>query len=347
MSTVVRQTYEEINSQGQVWQATLAGFAGRQDVVQEWHTQPHNDILFTGCGSTYYLSLSAAAIWRSLTGEIARAMPASEVWLFPELAFRAESTLLATVSRSAETSETIRAAQVYHSQTNYDFLSLTCYADRGLALQTPLTLVADRAMEQSVVQTRAFTSLLLLAQAAAAIAAKQPDNLARLGALALAFDRLIRDYEPLAKRLAQNQHLQRFVFLGSGIQYGLACEAMLKMKETSLSSSEAFHFLEFRHGPVSVVEPGTLIVGLLSNPARYYENQVLQELRQMGATVLALADDCHGVSADELVELGSGLPDELRAPLELPVLQLLAYYRALENGLNPDEPKNLTAVVRL
>ncbi len=214
-------------------------------------------------------------------------------------------------------------------------------------MQTPFTLVTDQAAEQSVVQTRAFTSLLLLAQASAALTANQRESIARLGGLAPAFDRLLARYEPLARHLAQDKHLQRFIFLGSGVQYGLACEATLKMKETSLSPSEAFHFLEFRHGPKSVAGPGTLIVGLFSNSARVYEGQVLKEMRQIGATVLALADDSQGVQADELVELGSGLPDELRAPLELPILQLLAYYRALENGLNPDEPKNLTAVVRL
>lgn len=339
--------YAEITSQGRVWQATLAGFVGRQAVVSEWLDQPHDQVLFTGCGSTYYLSLSAAAIWRSLTGEIARAVPASEAWLFPGLAFSGRPALLAAVSRSAATSETIRAVEEYRQRTGYDFLSLTCYADRGLALQTPYTLVADQAVEQSVVQTRAFTSLLLLAQAAAALAANLPDSLSRLGILGPAFDRLLACYEPLAKHLAQDKRLQRFIFLGSGVQYGLACEAMLKMKETSLSPSEAYHFLEFRHGPMSVAGPGTLIVGLISNSARVYELQVLQEMRQIGATMLVLVDDCQGVLADELVELGSGLPDELRAPLTLPILQLLAYYRALENGLNPDEPKNLTAVVRL
>jgi glucosamine--fructose-6-phosphate aminotransferase (isomerizing) len=346
-NTVGGKTYAEITSQGQVWQATLAGFIDRQAVVREWLAQPHDEVLFTGCGSTYYLSLSAAAIWRSLTGDIARAVPASEAWQFPGLVFSRRPTLLAAVSRSAETTETIRAAEVYRQRYGVDFLSLTCYADRGLALQTPLCLVADQAVEQSVVQTRAFTSLLLLAQAVTVVASDQLENLSKFDALEPVFNRLLARYEPQARRLAQDRRLERFIFLGSGVQYGLACEAMLKMKETSLSPSECFHFLEFRHGPKSVAGSGTLIVGLLSNPARIEEAQVLAEMRQAGAYVLAVADDCQGVQADELVELGSDLPDELRAPLALPILQLLAYYRSLENGLNPDEPKNLTAVVRL
>jgi glucosamine--fructose-6-phosphate aminotransferase (isomerizing) len=342
-----RYTYAEIISQGNVWQETLAGFASRQGVVRDWLGQPHDEVLFTGCGSTYYLSLSAAAIWRCQTGEIARAVPASEAWLFPSQAFSARPTLLAVVSRSAETSESIHAAQEYRQRTGNDYLSLTCYADRGLALNTPYTLVADRAVEQSVAQTRAFTSLLLLTQAVAATAVGKTNSLDRLDSLTPAFDRLIQRYEPLAKCLGQDKRLQRFVFLGSGVQYGLACEAMLKMKEMSLSSSEAFHFLEFRHGPVSVVGRDTLIIGLLSDSAWKYEAQVLREMMQMGAGVLALADDSRGVEADEVAELQSDLPDDFRAPLALPILQLLAYYRALENGLNPDEPKNLTAVVKL
>jgi glucosamine--fructose-6-phosphate aminotransferase (isomerizing) len=105
--------------------------------------------------------------------------------------------------------------------------------------------------------------------------------------------------------------------------------------------------MEFRHGPKSVVDPGTLIVGLVSEGARTQEALVLGEMRQLGATVLALAETGNGLPADYLVELRSGLDDLVARILTLPVLQLLAYYRALSRGLDPDRPTNLDAVVKL
>jgi glucosamine--fructose-6-phosphate aminotransferase (isomerizing) len=122
---------------------------------------------------------------------------------------------------------------------------------------------------------------------------------------------------------------------------------MLKMKEMSLSPSEAFHFLEFRHGPKSVVAPGTLVIGLLSDAAYIEEIKVLAEMRALGAKVLALVENNEDLPADYVVELHSGVRELHRSVLFLPVLQLLAFYRSVEKGLDPDRPNNLDAVVRL
>jgi len=121
------------------------------------------------------------------------------------------------------------------------------------------------------------------------------------------------------------------------------------MKEMSLSVSEAFHFMEFRHGPMSMVNSKTLVVGLLSDSASSYELAVLKEMQALGAQTLLLTDKVttEVLPADYLVCFESGLPESSRAALYMPVLQLLAYYRALHNGQNPDVPTNLNAVVVL
>ena len=118
------------------------------------------------------------------------------------------------------------------------------------------------------------------------------------------------------------------------------------MKEMSLSISEASHFMEFRHGPKSMITPNTLIVGLLSDAVSHEELKVLSEMRSLGATIVALAETAEGIDADHIVELRSGVGELARSPLMLPVLQLMAYYRSMSKGLDPDRPKNLEAVVR-
>lgn len=340
-------TYQEIMSQGQAWEQTLAAFDQQRDHLALWLRQPREAVVFTGCGSTYFLSLAAAACWQSLTGRFASGVPASELWLFPETMLTAQPSLLVAVSRSGETTETLRALQVFRQRSTADILGVTVYADSQLARTTPYVLTTAGAEEHSVAQTRSFSSMYVLIQAMTAVAAGSQPVLEHLKQLPGCFERLVRAYEPLAKSLADDLKRQHFVFLGSGAYYGLALEAMLKMKEMSLSAAEAFHFLEYRHGPKSLVSERTLVVGLISDASRAEELKVLAEMRRLGARVLVLDESRQELDADDVVELNSGLSYLERGALMLPVLQLMAYYRSMANGLNPDMPTNLDAVVRL
>ncbi len=340
-------TYTEITGQADAWVATLDAVLASAPTWADWLRRPHTEVIFTGCGSTYYLSLAAASLWQTLTGVQARAVPASELWLFPDAVLPRPPSLLVAVSRSGETTETLRAVDVYTRRTQGDWLVLTCYADRELARRAPMTLLTRHAEEASVAQTRSFTSMFVLAQAAACLAAGRDDLLTSLHRLPDCAKRVIAEYETLAQQLGNDRHLDSFVFLGSGPNYGLACEGMLKMKEMSLSASEVFHVMEFRHGPKSVVRPGMLIVALVSQTARQEQAAVLSEMRALGATVLAITDSATDLTVDYAVELSTGLDELVNGVLALPVMQLLAYYRAMVKGLNPDRPTNLEAVVRL
>jgi glucosamine--fructose-6-phosphate aminotransferase (isomerizing) len=337
----------EIVEQSYAWAATLAGAEAQADGLRGWLRQPYTEAVFTGCGSTHYLSLSAAAIWQTLTGNPARALPASELWLFPGLSQPRPPSLLVAISRSGATTETLRAVDMYRRLVGDDVLAVTCYPDRPLVAKAKQALIAQGAEEKSIAQTRSFTSMLLLTQFAAALASGRDDFLNQLSRLPSLGSRLVSTYHGLAQQLGQDPQIERFVFLGSGPNYGLACEAMLKMKEMSCCSSEAFHFMEFRHGPKSVVGPEMLIVGLMCDAAREHEIAVLAEMKDLGARVLAVDDSADGLPADYVVALHSNLSDVARGPLMLPVLQLMAYYRALNNGLDPDRPLNLEAVVEL
>ncbi len=113
------------------------------------------------------------------------------------------------------------------------------------------------------------------------------------------------------------------------------------MKEMTLSHSEPFHTLEFRHGPRSMATEGACVVGLLSEGRRPLEQAVLAEMADQGAQLLTM--DEH----DADVAFLSGLPAPLRDVLYLPIGQLVALERSLAKGLNPDAPENLVAYVTL
>jgi glucosamine--fructose-6-phosphate aminotransferase (isomerizing) len=121
------------------------------------------------------------------------------------------------------------------------------------------------------------------------------------------------------------------------------------MKEMSLSYSEAFHTLDFRHGPMSMVNENSIVVGLLSETALKYEVEVMKDMRHLGARVLSISEKPHpGLkSIGDVILLDSGLPNWARALTYLPILQLFGYYRSMSKGLNPDKPNNLNAVVHL
>jgi glucosamine--fructose-6-phosphate aminotransferase (isomerizing) len=207
-----------------------------------------------------------------------------------------------------------------------------------------LSLVAEAAHEQSVAQTRSFSSMLLLVKAlAATVAEVSLDDLDLLPGL---LRKLFAETADLSGALGRRLDLDRIFFLGSGFLYGIANEAMLKMKEMSLSNSEGFHFLEFRHGPISMANEAALVIGLVGDAGRMHEEKVMTEVRALGAETLALnslSDEC----CANRVSFDAAMPAWTLPALYLPPLQLLSYYRSVAKGLDPDNPRNLTAVVSL
>ncbi len=335
-------TYHEIVTQPEAWQQALEVVQDQAPALRAlWSEDSFDRALFTGCGSTYYLSLAAATLFQALTGVPARGVPAGELALYPETAYAPGRTLLVAVSRSAETTETIHAAQSFRETGQGQVIVITNYGGRALGQLGTVTLAIPAGQERSIAQTRSFASMYVAATAMTTLFAGRPELLDEMQSLPEVGHKLIAGYEPLAQRMGSDLSLDRVYFLGSGPRYGLACETNLKMKEMTLTHSEPFHFTEFRHGPKSMVCDSALVIGLLSDANRAREAAVLDEMRQLDAHTLALAE------SDADVSLSSGVPESARNVLYLPVLQLMAYHRAVAKGLDPDAPAHLDAVVRL
>lgn len=329
-------TFTEIRSQTQAWvQALQVTNATRLPTAGDY-----DQVIFTGCGSTYYLSLAAAALYQELTGRAARAVPGGELLLNPGTVLTGQKTLLIAVSRSGTTTETVKAAEKFKIQKSGTLVVISNY-DEQLSRLADVNILIERGQEQSVAQTRSFASMYVAVTAFCARLAGSVDLLAAMNKLPAAGDQLMDRYGSFAGSIGENLAFDRFYFLGSGIRHGLACEVNLKMKEMTLTHSEAFHFLEFRHGPMSMVNRNAVVIGMVSDANRIHEAKVLEEMQALGGTVIALAE------SDADIVFGSGVPENARGVLYLPVLQLMAYHRSLAKGLNPDQPNNLTAVVKL
>jgi glucosamine--fructose-6-phosphate aminotransferase (isomerizing) len=329
-------TYSEIKSQTEAWAQAL-------EITRALtlpNAEKYGQVIFTGCGSTYYLSLAASALYQELTGRAARAVPGGELLLNPQVVLTEQNILLIAISRSGTTTETVKAVEKFKKEKRGDVVVIGNY-DEVLSRLADVNIVIDKGQEESVAQTRSFASMYVAATVMCARMAGRDDLVDAMSALPEAGLRLIRDFEPVARTLGENLGFDRFYFLGSGIRYGLACEANLKMKEMTLTHSEPFHSLEFRHGPMSMVNEKAVVIGMLSDANRVHEAKVLSEMKMLGGTVTSLGE----VDAD--VEFKSGVPESVRGVLYLPVLQLVAFYRSVKKGLNPDRPANLTAVVTL
>jgi glutamine---fructose-6-phosphate transaminase (isomerizing) len=325
-------TYQEIMTQTLAWQDALQTIISRQaDLGRLWQEGRYEYVIFTGCGSTYYLAQTAASLFQSKMSVFSRAVPASELLLHPESIFVPQKrTLLVAISRSGVTSETVQAARDFQGEV----LAVSCYSDKPLNQAAALSLAAHQGQEVSVAQTRSFSSMLVLIEGMVRALAGEPfaaDIFAGVD------QSLIEKALHFADPFTDPARFQRYFYLGSGWRYGLAAEAMLKMKEMSLTSAEVFHPFEFRHGPKSMVDPETVVVGLLGDKGYAAERAVLDEMQALGATTLIIStspDADYTLPKNALV-------------YTLPVLQWLAYQRAVNKQLDPDRPRNLEQVVHL
>ncbi len=342
----------EILSQPQCWAECLQALdkAGSIEQVRKKFT-PREDWLFIGCGSSFYIALAAAASWTALTGSKARAIPASELLLFPQLILTGSSRPQPVlISRSGQTSEVLRAAEYLEKKLNIRTLAISCASDQPLEKISSLTVHVLPADEKSTVMTRSFTSMLLGLEFLAAGIAGRTAFLESLRRLPASAQKALGGLAARIQEFVTARKFADYVFLGQGPFYGIACESMLKVKEMSCSYAQCFHTLEFRHGPKAIVSPETLVTFLLSERAYEAEREVLEEIKGLGGTTLAVANAADAATrraADFLVELGLEEPEYARLAPYLFAGQLLGLFTGLSKGHDPDRPRNLSRVIIL
>jgi glucosamine--fructose-6-phosphate aminotransferase (isomerizing) len=345
-------THAEILSQPACWKECLQALDEKDQLGQVYRRCPtRSDWLFVGCGTSYYIALTAAASWTKLTGLRARAVPASDLLLFPGLILSGpEPCQPVLISRSGHTSEILKAAEYLELKENIRTLAVSCATHQPLEEISTATLYLLPADEQSTVMTRSFTSMLLGLQALGAVYGQQTGFAEALRRLP---DQGQKVLDPLPSRMQEYTQAHGFAdyaFLAQGPLFGVANEAMLKVKEMSCSYAQAFHTLEFRHGPKAIVSADTLITFLLSETGFEAESEVLQEVKDLGGTTLVVTNVADGAvrrAADFLVELNLDVPEYARlAAYALPG-QLLGYFTGLKKGFDPDRPRNLSRVVIL
>jgi glutamine---fructose-6-phosphate transaminase (isomerizing) len=340
----------EILSQPQCWNGCLSKVRG-SGILEQVRDRfiDSDEYIFIGCGSSYYVALCAAATMTSF-GVRARAIPASELLLYPEPVLTGSTRPVPVlISRSGQTSEVLQAAELLRARA-VPTIAISCVEHQVLEDLASVTITLPAADEKSTVMTRSFTSMLLTLQSLAATVGKRSDILEVLPKIP---DLATSAFSGLAERIRAFVAQHRFadyVCLGQGPFFGLACEYALKVTEMSVSYAQAFHTLEFRHGPKSIVAPDTLLVFVLSEQGRQSECDMLEEMKSLGGTTLVVAnhaDKRARAAADMLVDLAMDAPEITTLAPMLVTGQLLGLYTGLKKNLDPDSPRNLSRAVIL
>jgi len=335
-----RHTLEEIRAQPDDWGRLLDElprmanpFAGRPE------------LLLLGCGSQFYLGLSAAWAYSTLVGVRSQAVPASEFIAHPEVHRpRGERALVVLVSRSGRTSEVLEACERAREMGLKTF-SLGSSPDAPLAQASHEAVVFPFLEERSVVTTRSTSGFLMALLFWAMELSRKSAGERRLAALPDAARSDIARAEQVTHSLARGLVPRAAAFLGSGPLYGIAHEGALKCNEMALLPTAAFHSLEYRHGPRSLVGQDILAVGLAS---RSEEMAVLREIKELGGRTLGvLPGQWHEARAEWNLAIDVGTDTIAALPLYLTTVQVLGWSLAQAQGLDPDAPRHLTRYVDL
>jgi len=343
-------TWRESSTSGEAINAALASFAEAPPQAGELLASAER-IVVTGAGSSYYLAQTVAATARAVLGRPVLAVPLSELILRPEGVLvgkdgdaRREPVVI--ISRSGSTSEAVSVAERMRT-AGHPTIAVTCRGGSPLAVLADVALVSPAGDEAAIVMTRSFASMLaMLLRLVASVGADHR--------LAADLDRLPAHWPESVDAAATGRRLgatdwSRVVILGGGPAFGIAAEWGLKLTETSQVATTVHEPLEFRHGPISVCEPGMLVIGLVGGAGAGDEVAVVEEAARLGAATWLIARDAEEArgTAGETSLIGGGLDPAARLALLLHPAHALALSLALTRGCDPDAPRHLGQVVIL
>jgi len=315
------------------------------------------EVFLVACGTSYHACLAASYMFSKLAFLPTYPVYASEFTEQHGKSVNIDSTILA-VSQSGETADTL-AAVTCAQQRAATILGLTNVIGSTLTRVSRVYVGQQSGPEIGVAATKTFTSQLsVLAQLALRLSKKrgkisqdEMDDIAeRLEKLPDIVEALIQKQEEKIGKLAKKyRDAKIFFFLGRGVNTATAYEGRLKLMEIAYIPSIAFPAGESKHGPISLIEPGFPVVFICAKDGTH-KTLVgnIMEMKARGASIITIVeeeDEEIKALSDDYIEVPKGIPEILSPiPFSIP-LQLLAYYMALEKGLNPDTPRNLAKSV--
>ena len=351
---------KEIHEQPKAVQDTLSSVVkdGQIDLSEigltDENIQDIDQIYIIACGSAYHVGMAAQYVFEDMVRVPVRVELASEFrYRNPILNPKA---LAIIISQSGETADSLAALRLC-KENNIRTLGIVNVVGSSIAREADNVFYTLAGPEISVATTKAYSTQLIAAYVLAIQFAKVKGTISEeqyaayikeLETLPDKIQRIIDDKERIQWFASKQANAKDVFFIGRGIDYAICLEGSLKMKEISYIHSEAYAAGELKHGTISLIEDGTLVIGILTQPA-LYEKTVsnMVECKSRGAYLMGLTtfgnyniED----TADFTVYMPKTDPHFATSLAVIP-LQLLGYYVSVAKGLDVDKPRNLAKSV--
>ena len=351
---------KEIHEQPKAVQDTLSSVVkdGQIDLSEigltDENIQDIDQIYIIACGSAYHVGMAAQYVFEDMVRVPVRVELASEFrYRNPILNPKA---LAIIISQSGETADSLAALRLC-KENSIRTLGIVNVVGSSIAREADNVFYTLAGPEISVATTKAYSTQLIASYALAIQFAKVKGTISEeqyaayikeLETLPDKIQRIIDDKERIQWFASKQANAKDVFFIGRGIDYAICLEGSLKMKEISYIHSEAYAAGELKHGTISLIEDGTLVIGVLTQPS-LYEKTVsnMVECKSRGAYLMGLTtfgnyniED----TADFTVYMPKTDPHFATSLAVIP-LQLLGYYVSVAKGLDVDKPRNLAKSV--
>lgn len=308
------------------------------------------EIQILACGTSFHAGLVGQFLFEQVAGIPTRVRSASEFLAAPFP--RTRNTLLVVVSQSGETADVLAAMQVVKQSSPggaFKILAITNNSQSSVATEADYEISVAAGVETSVAATKTFTAQLALFYGLAFFYAQQGQRLsneqlkgwnAQLDALPAQVEKVLQQEATIAAIAASLKDTKALILLGTGINYPIALEGALKLKEATYTHAEGYAAGEFLHGPIALLDQTIPAIAICPSPPSGSANaermlKVAQKISSTGSDVILL-----GGSEAAIV-----LPpcEEVLSPfLNIVPLQLLAYHLAIARNMDVDHPRNIT-----
>ncbi len=352
---------KEIFEQPTVLEGTLQGRISDSHVLPEAFGTRASTIFplvqavhIVACGTSFHAGLVARYWLEEWAGIPCQVEVASE-YRYRQVVVP-ENTLFVTISQSGETADTLAALSAA-KQGNYLASLVICnVANSSLVRESDMSLMTYAGPEIGVASTKAFTTQLVALQLLCIGLGKQRGlsaekekqlvhALHQLPSLCRETLALDKDIERIFECFAEKHHA---LFLGRGVQYPVALEGALKLKEISYIHAEAYPSGELKHGPLALVDNDMPVVAVAPNNELLEKlKSNLHEVKARGGQLFVFADKAAGFEDEDDVTVMSipHVPKSLEAIIYTLPLQLLSYHVAVLKGTDVDQPRNLAKSV--
>ncbi|MCS6959870.1 MAG: glutamine--fructose-6-phosphate transaminase (isomerizing) [Pseudanabaenaceae cyanobacterium SKYGB_i_bin29] len=345
---------KEIYEQPGVIRAGIGKFLGDDDRIElglpEGTLTDVKQIQIVACGTSWHAGLVGKHLLEQIAQIPTTVNYASEYRYAPPPFV--PGTLVIGVTQSGETADTLAALELAKSR-GYRCLGITNRTDSSISRVAHYLLDTQAGIEIGVAATKTFTAQLLtfywLALSFQPDSSQKRELLLGLRQLPAHIERILESQERYIEQLAHKfSHTQDFIFIGRGINYPIALEGALKLKEISYIHGEGYPAGEMKHGPIALLDDAVPVVAI-ATPGVVYEKVLsnAQEAKARDAQLIGVAP-LNDPAAREIFDHILPIPivDELLSPLLTVIpLQLLAYHIAAHRGLDVDQPRNLAKSV--